>query len=147
MSPAAAVSRVPHFRADAIVAVAIGGFLGALARYELGEAFPTATGHWPWTTFGINVAGAFLLGMLLEALLRLGPDDGWRQRVRLGAGTGMLGAFTTYSSLAVDTTLLLREREGISALTYAGGTVLAGMAATLLGIALGAALARWRVSP
>lgn len=130
-----------HWRLDAIAAVAVGGFLGTLARYGLGEAFPQSTGQWPSTTFAINVSGAFVLGLLLEALLRRGPDTGWRQRARLGAGTGAMGAFTTYSALAVDSTLLVREGEQWSALTYAGGTVLAGMVATVLGIALGARLA------
>ncbi|WP_024793716.1 fluoride efflux transporter FluC [Tomitella biformata] len=125
--------------------MAVGGFLGALARFELGEAFPQTAGQWPATTFAINVAGAFALGVLLEALLRLGPDSGWRQRVRLGAGTGVLGAFTTYSALAVDTALLLRAGQQWSALSYAGGTVLAGLVATLLGIAVGARVGGRRV--
>lgn len=134
--------RSAGWRWDAGAAVAVGGVLGTLARHGLGEMFPQTTGQWPETTFAINVSGAFALGLLLDALLRLGPDTGWRRRVRLGAGTGLLGAFTTYSTLAVDTTLLMREGERWSALTYAGGTVLAGLIATALGIALGARLGR-----
>ena len=118
--------------------MAVGGFLGALARFELVVAFPQAAGQWPTTIFAINVAGAFALGMFLEALLRMGPDSGWRQRARLGAGTGTLGAFTTYSTLAVDTTLLVHDGAPWSALTYGLGTVVAGLVATVLGVAAGA---------
>lgn len=128
-----------HVRASAIAAVALGGLIGAPARYGLGVAFPhTSPGHWPVTTFAINIVGAFILGGLLEALARLGPDSGWRQRARLCAGTGMIGSFTTYSTLAVDTDLLLRGHHPWAAITYALGTVIVGMVATAAGIATGA---------
>lgn len=127
-----------HLRPSAIAAVALGGLLGAPARYGLGVAFPETVGQWPVTTFAINIAGAFTLGLFLEALSRSGPDTGWRQRVRLGFGTGVLGAFTTYSALAVDTGLLVRADRPLAALTYAFGSVLAGLIATVLGIAAGA---------
>ncbi|MFF2083584.1 fluoride efflux transporter FluC [Nocardia sp. NPDC058176] len=130
-----------HVRPSSIAAVALGGLLGAPARYGLGVAFPETAGQWPFTTFAINVAGAFLLGGLLEALTRSGPDSGWRLRIRLGVGTGVLGAFTTYSTLAVDTDLLLRADEYWAAITYAFGSVLAGLVATVLGIAAGAWMA------
>lgn len=127
-----------HARASAIAAVAIGGMIGAPTRYGLGVLFPqTPPGHWPVTTFAINFIGAFVLGGLLEALARLGPDSGWRQRVRLCIGTGVIGSFTTYSTLAVDTDLLLRGHHPWSAITYALGTVIAGMVATAVGIAMG----------
>ncbi|KGI66007.1 CrcB family protein (plasmid) [Mycolicibacterium rufum] len=127
-----------HVRPVAIVAVAVGGLVGAPARYGLGVAFPQAAGQWPVTTFAINVAGALLLGVLLEGLTRLGPDTGWRQRVRLGVGTGVLGSFTTYSTLAVDVDGLLRGHDWWAACSYAVGSVLAGLVATVFGIAIGA---------
>lgn len=92
----------------------------------------------PVTTFAINVLGALLLGFLLEALIRIGPDTSWGQVVRLGVGTGALGSFTTYSALAVDTDLLLRDGELVAAATYALGTMLVGLLATGIGVALGA---------
>lgn len=127
-----------HVRPSSIAAVALGGLVGALARYGLGVAFPETAGQWPFTTFAINVVGAFLLGVLLEALARSGPDSGWRLRVRLGIGTGVLGAFTTYSTLAVDTDLLLRANQRWAAVGYAFGSVAAGLVATVLGITAGA---------
>lgn len=90
------------------------------------------------TTFAINVMGAFLLGVLLEGLTRVGPDTGWRQRVRLGVGTGVLGSFTTYSTLAVDIDELLRGHRWWAAGSYAAGSVLAGLVATVIGIAVAA---------
>ncbi|PKV76681.1 fluoride efflux transporter FluC [Nocardia fluminea] len=135
----------PHVRASAIAAVALGGLIGAPARYGLGVVFPhNPTGHWPVTTFAINIVGAFVLGGLLEALARLGPDSGWRQRARLCVGTGIIGSFTTYSTLAVDTDLLLRGHHPWSAVTYALGTVIVGMVATAAGIGTGAWMTTWR---
>src|SRR5205807_5473442 len=59
---------------DVLVAIAAGGCLGALGRYELGLAWPTPPGHVPWATFTINSSGAFLLGLVLTLLLeRVGP--------------------------------------------------------------------------
>jgi fluoride exporter len=136
-----------HVRPWAIAAVAAGGLLGAPARYGLGVAFPQSAGQWPVTTFAINVTGAFLLGLLLEALTRTGPDSGWRQLVRLGVGTGVLGSFTTYSTLAVDIDELLRGHQWWAAGSYAAGSVVAGLVATLIGIAIGAQIASGREEP
>ncbi|WP_083874280.1 fluoride efflux transporter CrcB [Nocardia paucivorans] len=129
---------------SAIALVGVGGLLGAPLRYQLGVWFPHASGEWPLTTFVINIVGAFLLGLLLEGLTRLGPDTGLRRRVRLTVGTGVLGAFTTYSTLAVDTDLLLRDHHWSTAVGYAFGTVLVGLVATAAGIALGARFRMWR---
>ncbi|MFI2332685.1 fluoride efflux transporter FluC [Nocardia rhamnosiphila] len=136
-TPASAVTPL-HLRAWAVVSVGIGGVFGAPLRYQLGVWFPHSAGGWPVTTFAINTVGAFALGWLLEGLTRLGPDNGWRRRARLGVGTGFLGAFTTYSTLAVDTDLLLRGQHWSTAAIYAVGTVLAGLVATTTGIAVGA---------
>ncbi|MFD3746611.1 fluoride efflux transporter FluC [Nocardia sp. NPDC058633] len=141
----AALSPGPlHLRPVAIVAVALGGLIGAPARYGLGVAFPHTVGHWPVTTFAINMVGAFMLGGLLEALARSGPDAGWRQGVRLCVGTGVIGSFTTYSTLAVDTDLMLRGHHPRAAITYALGSVVAGVVATTAGIAVGAWLTSQR---
>ncbi|RMB77504.1 CrcB family protein [Rhodococcus sp. SBT000017] len=133
-------SRPLHVRPTPIVAVGIGGLVGTTCRSQLGLLFPHASGGWPLTTFAINIVGAFLLGVLLEGLSRLGPDTHWRQQVRLLVGTGMLGSFTTYSALAADTDLLLRGHQWWPAVSYAAGTVLAGLVATAAGIALAARL-------
>ena len=123
----------PHLTVAGVGMVFVGGVLGTAARYGVGEAVGP-WGPWPAVTFGVNVVGAFLLGVLLEALARRGPDVGVRQRLRLLVGTGFLGAFTTYSTLAVDTGLLLRDEYASVAVGYAVGTVVVGFIATWLGI-------------
>src|SRR5699024_12170384 len=106
-----------------------------------GLAFPRGAGLWPVTTFAINIVGAFLLGLLLEALTRLrsgAAEEGRMRTVRLGVGTGALGAFTTYSTLAVDADVLIHDGYAGTAVSYAIATVLVGMVACAAGIAVGA---------
>ena len=59
-----------------LAAIFAGGFLGAVARAELAEALPHDPGAWPWATFVVNVAGAFLLGYFVD------PAAGARCRCR-----------------------------------------------------------------
>ncbi|WP_312875763.1 CrcB family protein [Arthrobacter terrae] len=82
------------------------GAVGTLVRYALTTVIP-APGGWPLTTLLVRLAGAFLLGLLLESLVRRGIDAGKLRILRLLVGTGFMGAFTTNSSLAVDVTMLL----------------------------------------
>lgn len=107
-------------------AVALGGALGALARWLVTEAAPASSGF-PWTVFWINVAGSALLA-LLPALPAV------RERAALGLflGTGVLGGFTTMSAASVDTVHLLDDGRLGLALLYAGGTLLAALGAVLL---------------
>ncbi|WP_069387158.1 fluoride efflux transporter FluC [Cellulosimicrobium cellulans] len=120
--------------------VALGGALGTTARAVLEHAWPPPAGGWPWTTFAINVAGSFLLGVLLEALRRAGPDAGWRRAVRLGCGTGVLGGFTTYSTFAVEVERLAAGGDlGLGA-AYAVGSVVLGIVAAVGGIVAASAV-------
>ncbi len=121
-------------------AVAAGGVLGALARYALTSALPTPARGWPVGTTVVNLLGCFALGLLLEALARRGPDTGRRHLVRLGAGTGLLGSFTTCSTLAVETDLLAREGATALAVAYPLVSVVTGVALCGLGVVLAARL-------
>ena len=115
-----------------IALVAVGGAAGTGLRYWITTVAP----HWagvPVATFGINVAGAFLLGLLLELLAESTLDSGWSRRLRLGIGTGGLGGFTTYSALATDTVTLAAAHPG-RAVGYALATVILGAVASLAGI-------------
>lgn len=119
-----------------MLTVGAGGFLGALARYGVARALLRRGLDFPWATFSVNLTGAFLLGILLEALVRAGPDNGVRRYLRLLIGTGFLGAFTTYSTFALDTDELLRHgRVGVG-IAYLGASVVGGLAAVYAGIAL-----------
>ena len=119
-----------------------GGFIGALGRYELGLTWPTPAGHFPWTTFTINVSGAFVLGLVLTLLLeRVGPT----RYVRPFFCVGVLGAWTTMSTLAVEGDLLLKDGHVATAFVYVAATVVIGVAATWIGVALARAFDPVRV--
>ncbi|WP_237762631.1 fluoride efflux transporter FluC [Arthrobacter sp. ERGS1:01] len=121
--------------------VAVGGALGAAAREGLTLVIPTVGGV-PLAIGLINLAGAFVLGCLYEALTRPGIGAVAAGRLRLLLGTGFCGGFTTYSSLATDTAVLGTHGHLGTALLYVVGTVLLGACATVAGIAAGARLAR-----
>ncbi|MBD0859605.1 fluoride efflux transporter CrcB [Gordonia sp. zg691] len=131
-----------HLRVHALAWVFAGGLIGTGVRYWAEAAFPAQHGHWPWATFGVNVAGAFILGALLELLARLGHDEGWRQRVRLFGGTGICGALTTYSTFALEISELTRASAVVTASSYAIVSVVLGLAAAACGIALASRVGR-----
>ncbi|MET1006560.1 MAG: CrcB family protein [Propionibacteriaceae bacterium] len=126
----------PHRRPLLWLVVWLGGTAGTGVRFLISEATPVL---WrvPVAILGINIVGAFLLGVLMAALQRRGPDVGRRQVIRLLLGTGFLGGFTTYSALAVDSVTLLRGGLLAHALLYAGCTVLVGGLASFVGLAAG----------
>ncbi len=122
-----------HLRGRSIVLVFAGGTIGTGLRYGLSRLVPPWAGV-PVAVLGINVLGAFVLGLLLESLPRAGSDDGWRRDLRLGVGTGVLGGFTTYSALATDTATLLAGGHPAYGVGYATGTLVLGLLAAALGI-------------
>jgi CrcB protein len=119
-----------------LVAVAVGGALGAVARWGLGEAFGEASGF-PWTTFGINVAGSFVLALLpTVAAVR-------RNRVlALGLGPGLLGGFTTLSTYAEQSRALLADGHDLLAASYVLGTLAVCLAAVAVAHRLSSPLAQ-----
>lgn len=117
----------------ALLVVGAGGAVGAVARYGLSRAFPVAAGTFPTTTFVINVAGAFVLAFLLETLVRRGAPEHW---LRLLVGVGVLGAFTTFSTMATEIALLWRDGDGGIAVVYAAASVVTGVGAVFAGLVL-----------
>jgi len=135
--------RPAYLRPTHLGAVWLGGAGGTAARYSLGSDV-LAGSQLPLTTLMINLVGAFLLGVLLESL---GHAKGVPERhryVRLFAGTGFLGGFTTYSALAAEVVQLGQAGLTARAVGYALGTVLLGAVASLAGILAGV---RLRVKP
>jgi CrcB protein len=121
--------------------VGIGGVVGTAARYGLARWLPAGNGL-PRGTLIANLVGALLLGVLLEALARGGPDAGLRRKARLLIGTGFCGGLTTYSTLAVETDLLIRAHRDALAAGYAVASILAGVALASIGIAIAARVHR-----
>jgi CrcB protein len=104
------------------LAVALGGAVGALLRWSLGEAVPDG-GGFPWTTFAVNVSGSLALA-LLPALARV------RRRPVLVAalGPGLLGGYTTLSAYSEQTRVLLDGGQVLTAAAYVVGTLAACLA-------------------
>jgi CrcB protein len=140
-----ASGRPLHLRGRSLGLVWLGGSLGTAARYGLTERIPRLRDV-PVGTLVVNVAGAFILGLLLERLVRSGPDTGGRRDLRLLAGTGFLGGFTTYSALATDTVALVGGDHPGRAAAYALGTLLLGGLASLVGVWCGGRRRPGRVS-
>lgn len=132
-----------HLHWRSVLLVFVGGALGTAVRYLLSAAVPTVGGV-PFITLVVNVTGAFVLGWLLEALALRGPDAGRRRDVRLFAGTGILGGYTTYSSFAVDTDGLFVAHNPAAGVGYAVATIVIGALASVAGIAAAAAIERHR---
>ena len=113
--------------------IGCGGFLGAVLRYLI-RSLPAGSSGVPLATLAVNVTGAFLMALILTAacdeFLSVDPD------VRLGVTTGLLGAFTTFSTLCRETVGLLRSGNLSAALAYVALSVLLGLGAAGAGAAL-----------
>lgn len=143
--PENTVRRRAHLRPGHLLLVFLGGAAGTAGREAVNLLLPSQQGF-PTATFAVNILGALLLGLLLESLGRFGGSPGPARRMRLLLGTGFMGGFTTYSTLAVDGALLLGiGSAGLGAL-YALGSIVLGAAASWCGILLGAARTRRNAS-
>jgi fluoride exporter len=121
-----------------VALVAAGGAVGALARWQAGVHAPVKAYGFPTTTLLVNVLGAGLLGYLVGRLpVRTARDEA----LRLALGTGVLGGFTTFSTYAVEVARRLPHNHADTAVTYAAVSVVAGVVAAVVGLALGAAQA------
>jgi CrcB protein len=116
--------------------VALAGAAGAAARYGLDVAFRRDAHHLPWVTFAINVAGSFALGAVVAVL-----DAHPHATLRPALTIGLLGAFTTFSTLSLETYRLLDRGHVVLASAYALGSLAAGLAAVALGVVSGRLLA------
>jgi fluoride exporter len=115
-----------------LAATAAGGAAGSLARYGVDLTFPTTTGGFPWSTFGINVSGCLLIGVLMVLITDVWPD---RQLLRPLLGVGVLGGFTTFSFHVLEAHHLIEAGAWATALAYLAGTAVTAVLAALGGIA------------
>jgi fluoride exporter len=120
-----------------LAAVGAGGAVGALGRVGLEQAWPTATGSWPWATFAVNILGAFLLGSLMSGL-RHGPISIPIYRL---LGTGFCGALTTFSTMQIELLQMLDRARYDLAIGYIGASVVGGYVAVSLATRLTARVA------
>jgi CrcB protein len=119
-----------------VVGIAVAGALGAVARYGLDELIGRRTGAFPWGIFVVNITGAFLIGLMVEAL-EPRFEGSW---VRAAVVTGFLGAYTTFSTFSLDTYRLLDAGHTGQAAANAFGTLAAGLVAVWLGLKVGRTL-------
>jgi CrcB protein len=121
-----------------ISAIALAGALGALARYGLeGAVARRATGAFPWGTFVVNASGAFVLGFVFTVMTEQLTTAPW---LRSGVTIGFLGAYTTFSTLSLETYRLLEDGALGLAAANAVGSLAAGLCAVYLGVVAGRAL-------
>lgn len=121
-----------------------GGFLGALTRAALSAAVPDSTTGIPTTTLAINLSGALILGWLLRTLALTGGDRGWHRAVRLGAGTGVLGGYTTFSTFDVQSVELAWHDHLAVFVLYLAVSLVGGFLAAWLGTHVATLIIRWR---
>lgn len=117
------------------LAVALGGAIGATMRYAVGELVSARVKtDFPVHTLLVNITGAFLLGLVMTLAVERGSINHWW---RLFLGVGILGGYTTFSTLAFETVELAREGAMTAALANAAGSMIAGLIAVMAGIYVG----------
>ncbi|MDP9823289.1 fluoride efflux transporter FluC [Nocardioides massiliensis] len=119
-------ARTAREQAPVFAAVAVGGGIGAVARYAAGVTWPTYAGAFPWTTLAINGVGCAVIGVFMVLI-----TDVWtpHRLVRPFFGTGVLGGFTTFSTYAIKVQRSVDEGHALLGLTYMMTTPLVALAA------------------
>jgi fluoride exporter len=112
-------------------AIALGAALGAPSRYGVAQVIHVAKDTFPWATFWTNISGSFALGLLLVLILERCPPTRY---LRPFVATGFLGAYTTYSTFAVEADLLIKDGHALIGLAYTAASLVAGVGAVWVGI-------------
>ena len=117
-----------------LLAVAMGGAVGAVGRFLVMNAVGSQLGHgFPWGTFTVNLVGSFILGALIEiSALHWSPTP----EMRAFLVVGVLGAFTTFSTFSLDTYTLIDRGQTGAAAAYVGGSVILCVLGFWAGIAM-----------
>jgi CrcB protein len=125
--------RLPQIDRREVAAIFAGGALGTLARAALAESFPHPATAWPWPTFAVNIAAAFLLGYFVTRLAERLPLSSYRRPL---LGTGLCGGLSTFSTMQVEILKMLDAHAWGLAAGYAAASVAAGFAAIQLASAM-----------
>jgi fluoride exporter len=121
-----------------LVVIAVGGALGSLARYGMARWIHVAPGTFPWATFWTNMTGAFVLGLFLTVAVERFPA---RRYPRPFFAIGFLGAFTTFSTMAVETVTLVKDDHALLGIGYLCLSIVVGLTLAIAGIVAGRATA------
>jgi len=113
----------------ALAAIFVGGAIGAVLRVWLSRQFSQAPADWPWTIFLINISGSFALGYFATRLQERLPQSTYRRPL---LGTGLCGAYTTFSTMQVEIVNMVEARRYGLAFAYAFISIGAGLVAIWL---------------
>jgi len=116
------------------LAVALGGAIGAVARFQMGNLVLRLAGphaQFPWGTLSVNILGSLIMGMLLGWFAKGGADS---ENLRLFLVAGLMGGFTTFSAFSAEMVTMMHRGEMTTAAIYVAVSVIAGMAAFLVGL-------------
>jgi CrcB protein len=121
-----------------IVGVALGGALGASARYALDRLIEAGSESvFPWATFVVNVSGCFLIGLISATLIDRHHLPAW---LRIGLVMGVIGGYTTFSTFAQEALDLVDARDVVEGVAYIGGSIVLGLVAVYVGRTVGRTL-------
>ena len=133
--------RWPHFQSSVVASVFAGGCIGGLVRYLITKHWSSPDDRFPWSTFTINIAGAFVLAVLIVIVSDVLRDSTYARPL---IGTGFCGALTTFSSVVVEADELIAHGHAGLATTYVVTSIIAGLVVASLGVALARAFAERR---
>ena len=128
-------STTPQLQASLMVA--LGGGIGALARYQLGRAMtawmgPQMMTFFPWATLAANTIGSVAMGLLAGWLVKSAPENS--EPLRLLLGVGLLGGFTTFSAFSLELAMLVQRGQVLVAGTYVMLSIGLGVTGFLFGL-------------
>lgn len=117
---------------NSIFAVAVGGAIGATGRYLFNLQMLRVMGpNFPWGTFGVNLIGALIMGLLTGAFaLKFNAS----QEIRSFLMTGILGGFTTFSAFSLDAALMIERQDYALAGFYVVGSVVGSLLCLFIGL-------------
>lgn len=117
-----------------VLAIALGGAIGAVGRHYVSVAMTLLVGHgFPWGTLVVNIAGSFLMGVLIETMaLAWSPSAEMRALLTVG----VLGAFTTFSTFSLDVATLYERGTPLALAAYVSVSVAISILALFAGMRL-----------